>query len=425
MKLSEITRKGSLSLLVQFIGLALSLSLNLYMTNKIGKDGYNAYALSFSWIVFLAHISLIGFDVLIMREMNNPDLSKETKASILSRAGFISFGISSLLALALFGFAYFFYQDYTVGDGRYVRPALMISAAAIPLFSMLLLLKSYMKGIKRNEVGMLPENVVRPGLLLIALICFIGYFGEISVEWIILLNIGAIFLGLLIGLILSAKGDIHRTNKTTFDKKFWKPALTFFFLSFVMMANNKADILMLGFWKETTPEVGTYNIALKLTDFVAMPLLVLNAVIAPYLVEYFKNKNQNDHLKSVKGLVRMIFAFGTVLCLGFAFKPNLFLDIFGDEYGLGAIPLIILGFGQLFNVFIGPVGNALNMANSEQIVFRVSAITLLLNLVLNAVLIPQYGLIGASIGTVVSLAIWNIILAIQLKIKHGISVSVI
>ncbi|MAR66129.1 MAG: hypothetical protein CL833_02645 [Crocinitomicaceae bacterium] len=74
---------------------------------------------------------------------------------------------------------------------------------------------------------------------------------------------------------------------------------------------------------------------------------------------------------------------------------------------------------------MGPVGNALNMANSERIVFRTSALTLVLNLVLNFILIPSYGLIGAASATVFTLALWNILLAIQLKMKHGVNVSIL
>ena len=191
------------------------------------------------------------------------------------------------------------------------------------------------------------------------------------------------------------------------------------------MVNSLADLIMLGFWEDTLPEVGTYKIDLNLTNFVAMPLITLNAVIAPYLVEFFNDTSRGDHLKQIKRLLRLIFAFGLVLCVAFACYPHFFLNLFGEDYLLGTTPLIVLGFGQLFNIFMGPVGNALNMANSERIVFRTSALTLVLNLVLNFILIPSYGLIGAASATVFTLALWNILLAIQLKIKHGVNVSIL
>lgn len=425
--LSEISKKISLSMLLQLAGLVISLGLTMYITRSIGAIEYNAYAISFSWITLLSHISLVGFDVLITREMNNPDHSDNVKSAILNKAGFISVVVSFILGAGLFAFAWYFYEDNPLEANSYLKEACLIAAAAIPLFTLMLLLKAYMKGVKQNVTGMIPETILRPGLLLIGLICFIGYFGSINVEWIILLNIIAIFIGLFAAILFVKKHDLKSTEKIPFDKKYWKPALTFFFLSFVMMANNQSDLLMLSFWDSTSDHVGAYNIALKLTNFIAMPLVVMNAVIAPYLVEYFKDNKLEPHLKAIKNITRLIFVFGAILSVSFFLFPAFFLGLFGPEnqYQMASIPLIILGFGQLYNVLLGAVGNALNMAGSEKIVFIVSAITLVINLALNAILIPYYGLIGASIGTIVSLVVWNSVLAVALKRKHGVNISII
>ena len=132
MKLTEIAKKGSLSLLLQFMGLAVSLVLNLYMTNVAGKEAYNVYVVSFSWITFLAHMGLIGYDVLLTREISNPNHSEELKSALLSRsinyALLISFFLGSLLILGTI----LFVTDDTL------KLALILSAAAVPFFSLLL-----------------------------------------------------------------------------------------------------------------------------------------------------------------------------------------------------------------------------------------------------------------------------------------------
>jgi len=418
-KLSEITKKGGASLLLQFVGLAISLGLNLYMTNKVGKTEYSFYVLSFSWITLLAHFSLLGYDVLITREMSRPDNSDGIKSALFTRAIVLAILASFFLGCGLFG------VSYVLIEQEQLRIAMLLSSAGIPIFSLLLLMKAYMKGHKRNEVAIISENLVRPGLFILAMATSIGIFSKLTIPWIILLNIAAIFISLLVAIALAKVKTTKNEAASPFDPKFKKAAWTFFFLSVVAMANNLADIIMLGFWEQTLPEVGTYKIDLNLTNFVAMPLITLNAVISPYLVEFFNDRTKHTYLKQIKVLVRIIFAFGMILCIAFALAPNFFLNLFGKDYLLGAVPLIILGFGQLFNVFVGPVGNALNMANSERIVFRVSALTLVLNLGLNTLLIPYYGLIGAAVATVSALVLWNIILAIQLKIKHGVNVSII
>ena len=419
MKLSEITKKGSASLLLQFVGLAISLGLNLYMTNVVGKTEYSIYVLSFSWITLLAHFSLLGYDVLITREMSRPDNSDGVKSTLFSRAIVLAILASFFLGCGLFC------VSYVLIEQEQLRIAMLLSSAGIPIFSLLLLMKAYMKGHKRNEVAIISESLVRPGLFILAMATSIGIFSKLTIPWIILLNIAAIFISLLVAIALAKVKTAKNEATSPFDPKFKKAAWTFFFLSVVAMANNLADIIMLGFWEQTLPEVGTYKIDLNLTNFVAMPLITLNAVISPYLVEFFNDSTKHAYLKQIKVLVRIIFAFGLILCIAFAVVPHFFLNLFGKDYLLGAVPLVILGFGQLFNVFVGPVGNALNMANSERVVFRVSALTLVLNLGLNSLLIPYFGLIGAAVATVSSLVLWNIILAIQLKIKHGVNVSII
>ncbi len=425
MKLSEITKKGSLSLLIQFFGMALSLCLTLFMTHQIGKDGYNAYALSFSWIIFLSHIGLFGFDSLVVREMNKKT-DNAVKKGLIRRGSMVGLITSALLGLALFCFAWWFYDDFGSHENQYIRPALLVSAAAVPFFSMLMLVKSYLKGIKKNEIGMIPESIVRPALVFLGLVIAVMLYEEVDPVFIVVINVCAILIALAVALAISNR---HRLRATTaaFDKKYWRSAFTFLFLSFVMMANSRADMLMLGMWEHTLPDVGAYSIALKFTDFVSMPLLILNAVIAPYLVEYFEDNSLKSHLVSVKKFIRAIFAFGSVLCITYLMIPDFFLNLFGkeNEYVIAASPMIVLGFGQLFNVLLGPVGNALNMAGAERTVFVVSAITLVINLGLNVLLIPFYGLMGAAIGTVSSLVCWNVILAIELKRRYGVNVSII
>lgn len=419
MTLTEIAKKSSLSLLLQFIGLVVSLVLNLYMTNVAGKGAYNIYVLSFSWITFLSHISLLGYDVLLTREISRPNNSEELKTSLFSRSTVLSIMASFFLGLLLFSATLLFVEEKTL------RLAMGLSAAAVPLFALLLLIKAYLIGRKRNDLAIISEKLLRPGIFVIAIATLFGTIGSLSISWIVLVNIGAIF-GALIGAIIMSKLKLQAQNSVvTIDDKYKKAAWTFFFLSFVAMTNNLADVLMLGFWPHTLAEVGTYKIDINLTNFIAMPLLTLNAVFSPYLVAFFNDKSKTGHLKAIKSLLRIVFAFGLTLCIAFTLLPEFFLNLFGENYLLGATPLILLSFGQLFNVFMGPVGNALNMANAEKIVFKVSAFTLFLNLTLNLFLIPNYGLIGASIATVSALVIWNVLLTYQLKNKFGVNVSII
>ena len=143
--MSEITKKGSASLLLQFVGLAISLGLNLYMTNAVGKEEYSIYVLSFSWITLLAHFSLLGYDVLLTREISNPENSEGVKYGLVSRSIVLALLASFFQGCALFCFSYILIEQPDL------RLAMLFSAAGVPLFSLLVLMKAYMKGNKRNR----------------------------------------------------------------------------------------------------------------------------------------------------------------------------------------------------------------------------------------------------------------------------------
>jgi O-antigen/teichoic acid export membrane protein len=63
--------------------------------------------------------------------------------------------------------------------------------------------------------------------------------------------------------------------------------------------------------------------------------------------------------------------------------------------------LITIGFGQN--------GSVLNMTHHERRVTRAVGIALLLNAVTVALFVPEWGIIGAAVGFVVSMLVWNVL----------------
>ena len=66
--------------------------------------------------------------------------------------------------------------------------------------------------------------------------------------------------------------------------------------------------------------------------------------------------------------------------------------------------------GQLVLIATGPIQTFVIMSGRERVAASISAGAAVLNLILNYVLIPVYGIEGAAIATSVSLAVSNLIL---------------
>jgi O-antigen/teichoic acid export membrane protein len=96
------------------------------------------------------------------------------------------------------------------------------------------------------------------------------------------------------------------------------------------------------------------------------------------------------------------------------------LRLFGKGFTAGATALLILAGGYLANAVTGPTGVLLTMAGKQkwELANTISMVTF--NFLLNLVLIPTMGLIGAAIATAVSIATINGLKLVQVYMLFGL-----
>jgi O-antigen/teichoic acid export membrane protein len=100
------------------------------------------------------------------------------------------------------------------------------------------------------------------------------------------------------------------------------------------------------------------------------------------------------------------------------------LFIFGEEFTTGYDILIILSIGQLFNAAMGSVGLLLTMTHHEKDMLWGIVIGFAINIILNIVLIPLYGAVGAALAVTIYAFIWNTIFGIFVYKRIGIVPSI-
>jgi O-antigen/teichoic acid export membrane protein len=82
------------------------------------------------------------------------------------------------------------------------------------------------------------------------------------------------------------------------------------------------------------------------------------------------------------------------------FHPSAVLSIiFGQEYTAGSTVLIIISAGFMIHVLTGLNGGGLSAIGESRLVMYTSIISLLPNVILNVILIPKWGIMGAAIAT--------------------------
>ena len=181
---------------------------------------------------------------------------------------------------------------------------------------------------------------------------------------------------------------------------------------------GQSDIVMIGLFRETS-ELGVYSIVFSLAMITNFILSSINVMAAPKFSELFHAK-KIDELKYVvqKSSKLMFWAMLPVLTVLMVFG-KLILNIYGESFILGYTALILLIIGQVINSISGSNGVLMNMCGYQNELRNIILVSAIINLILNYLLIPKYGIDGAAIASMISVLYWNTTSLIFIKKKFG------
>lgn len=197
-------------------------------------------------------------------------------------------------------------------------------------------------------------------------------------------------------------------------------SLPFFIASGSGVLLSWMDSLMLG--NMHGPEqVGIYNGIFKVSSLVTIALSLLNSYVAPRIRDSFIAGGAD-----LKNLVRPYNRIGLVVSImsyvGIVFLGPFIFELLKLPYSTELYHcLLILAFGYVVNAAVGNVGFLLQLTNNQKIFNRIVFSALLLNIILNLLLIPKYGIFGAAVASTLTMSIWNVLSYFAVKIKLGFS----
>lgn len=178
--------------------------------------------------------------------------------------------------------------------------------------------------------------------------------------------------------------------------------------SFTMLFAN-LDVLMIGYFLESSA-VGQYRAVQPLRQVTGFILTAFVFLYYPIATEYFSDDEIGDlddlYSTSTKWIVGATIP--PVLVLAF-FAPDVIRVLFGSAYLPAAPALTVLVLGMSVRALVGPSGTTIKAINRPRVELFASFVGVVINLVLNVVLIPVYGIVGAAFATAAGYATFNVI----------------
>lgn len=177
---------------------------------------------------------------------------------------------------------------------------------------------------------------------------------------------------------------------------------------------------MLGYFK--TPDVvGLYNGALPLANLVSMPLGSTGFIYLPIISQLYSQNLMQEIKTTYQVLTKWVFAISFPIFLLLFLFPEVILSFcFGAQYVKAALALRILAAGLMFHTFLGANGMTLLVMGKSKPLMWASLLAASINIILNIILIPQWGIVGAATASLISFFVYGIFRSISLYQLSGI-----
>ncbi len=391
----------------------------------MGEQEYGIYIYALNWIYLLVLFSKMGLDTALLRFVPQYLVKgKQAEAyGIITRAfqmtGMISVLAGTVLAAVVLTFV------GTKGDNLTIT--FLYGAALLPLISLLKISQSVIQSLKRVVFAQTLEGIFIPLALMVVVMA--GYKAGvfIAAPFVMASMVGIVTLALLFSwAFISRISLLFNTRiKKNFEVRLWvRTAVPFMLISGMLMLLSYLDTIMVGVLVNPT-QAGIYSVASRIAMFTAFVLGTLNNAVAPFISGYIADDNYEavQNILARITLVSFIFAclFGLVL---YSWGMDI-LAVFSSSFVAGYFPLLVLLVGHLINTGSGSVGLLMNLSGKQDVAVLFIAGALIINVALNFLLIPRHGMVGASIATAISIAAWNVGLAVYIKRHLGVDTTIL
>ena len=219
-----------------------------------------------------------------------------------------------------------------------------------------------------------------------------------------------------VGIYLLFRIPIKKAYQNYPYKNLLKLSLPILFSSAFLFISNWTDIFMLGSMVSKT-EVGIYSAAYKLATVSLLIILTVNIVVAPRIAELYNQKKYRQLKQEVHKANQVMSILTLPIVVGLLCFRKFLLGLLGLEFLSGEFTLFLLTIGFLFNAFSGTVSHILNMTGYQKIFRNLTLAMAILNIGLNYLLIPIYGIEGAALASLAAQIFINLSALIYVK-KH-------
>lgn len=417
-KSNNLLKQSIVTLLLRVLGVATLFGFTWFLTNNFEEKVIGEYETIRTFLLVMGSIALLGTEQSIFYYAGKYQALGKTEA--LENIYFKMLQLI-LMSSVVIGIIYFFLPKSLIlelyGENKETLHNITISVLVLFFYVLTLFNTEMLRALGKINISELYRNFFKffPVILGSVYLLFKGNPMNLVKFYIYGFIVLSIITTVLV--IVSFKKNskpiesIEEAKKDIFNRSY--PMSISSVCLFLMLS---VDIVLLR--KYYSPEiVAYYAIAVKLLTVLSMIIVVVNINVAPKLAEFYASEDFVSLKETISKSKLMIGGLNVFIGVFLIVFGKFILKMFGINYVNAYEPMVILLFGQMIVSLFGSTSMLMNMANKQQVFKNILILAVVFNIVLNLILIPKFGMIGAAISFVISLWIWNFTSVYYVKTK--------
>ena len=398
----KVAKEASISFGGMGMGSLFRYLFSIMMARWLGPQMLGIYSLGNAITRIGEIFGIMGLDNGVLRYVSREkEKNDNVRNSIYSsiKMGFIS---SIFIGLLLY-----FSSDWIVlnlfNEDTFLSTVIKVYALTLPFTVTTLIASFATQGFKILKYKVFVNQIVNPFTLLLTMILSYVFFG-VNVAILAPTVVSAVIGFFLILHYLNGFVDVSvsKVLNAKFDNKILRFSLPLMFVSAIGIIMHWTDIIMLGILKDAK-DVGLYHPVERTAGLIRMILFAFASIFAPLFSQYFHEKNQTKMLEVFQLSTKWILLTSLPLFIFLILFSNTILMLFGSEFGNNSLALPILTVGIMIQAVFGLGSPSLTMSGFQKYNLINALVALFTNIFLNIMLIPQFGIAGAAMGTTVAL----------------------
>lgn len=397
MQVNPIQRQSIVSF-ISAIGLTLmGLFSTMYFSHAVGPAILGTYFLFLAYLGIFSLISDAGLgSAAVQRIAEGKEQSKYFTAFL-----FLTANLLLTTAVALVAVQIFIIDFVGLGIFFWLLAALLVGAIYVAVNS---------GNVGTGKVGIsqtaaFVNNTVKIVVQVVAVFLGFGTGGLI----------GGYLCGLLVGLLLNLR--FFELRLARFEKRHIQRLFAFSFWIFLsssgILVYNYTDTILIGYYM-TEADIGIYRVAFQFTSIASLVAIAFVNSLYPRVSMW----GTEQEIHSVESALSRAFTYSLLLALpilagGWILGDRLLYFFYGEAFATGAPAMVILLATQVAFIFMTLQTMCLNALDRPRDSFKVTAVSAMVNVILNILLIPGFGILGAA-GATFATMVLNAVLSYRL-----------